>query len=99
MTHDDNVVDSYVIGDRRVVLVDVDITSLDVNGFENWDPAQYESGSVQGCWPVGRESGVRQIIRWDEQDSARLHVTKANGNLENAGADVGRVRMRAVFDR
>jgi hypothetical protein len=99
MTHTDNVVEDYVMGDRRVVVVDVNITSLDEEGFENWDPSQYEGGTAQEVWPVGRESGVRQIIRWDELDGERLHVTKANGTSEPAGNDVGRVRIRVVMDR
>jgi hypothetical protein len=42
---------------------------------------------------------VREIIQWDELDSDRLHVTKANGTNASAGTDVGRVRMRIEYDR
>ena len=99
MTNTTRLVDRYVTGDRVIAIADVNITSLDTNGFENWDPGQYASGGVLACWSVGRESGVREIIQWDELDSNRLHVTKPNGTNASAGADVGRVRMRIEYDR
>jgi len=57
MTNTDTLVDRYVMGDRVVAIVDVNITSLDTDGFENWDPGQYASGEVLSCWSVGAGVG------------------------------------------
>lgn len=99
MTYNDDIIDRYVMGDRKVVVVDLEITSLDEQGFENWDPGQYESGQVLEVWPVGRSGEIRQHVRWD-RGGPRLTVTNiVSGAATAAGTNLGTIRFRVVMDR
>lgn len=99
MTHDDTVVDSYVMGDRRVILVDLEITSLDQQGFENWDVNQYDSGRAREVWPVGRSGEIRQHVRWDRQKDSLVVSNIPSAQATAAGSSFDPIRFRVVMDR
>ena len=100
MTHDIDSVDNYVAGDRRVVLVDVDITSLDRDGEEDLDFADETSITrpLQRTM-VGRDSGATQAnLRW-EFDNKIVRAVRFNGNDVTAGTNMGVFRLRVEGDR
>lgn len=99
MTHTVNILDSYVVGDRRAVVLDLNITSLDEDGFESWCPCDFATGEPVEVSTKGRQTGVREIITWDNDERDQLQITKANGQTAGAGTDIGKVRLKAVYDR
>ena len=95
MTHSNTVVDSTVQGNYRVVIVDVDVTSLGSAGAESFNPND-EVGDVddyRACSVVSTEDATN-IVRFDHlNDQIVAHDPSDDAGLD-AGTDLGEVRLR-----
>lgn len=104
MTHTTSVVHDGVEGDHRVVVADVDITSLDAAGSESFDPdAEFNLAPCHGASVLQQENPGYRVAATQANDLAAKYANydaAADGQLIDvpSGTDVGVVRLRFEGD-
>lgn len=100
MTHSNSVVDSTVQGEYRVVIVDVNVTSLDSAGTEPWNPndelSQFDDYTAV---TVSGTEDTDNIVRYDHiNENIVAHDPSDDAALDNNN-DLGEVRLRVEGSR
>jgi hypothetical protein len=96
MTHTTTVLDNSVVGDRREIVADVDITSLDNADSESFDPTS-EFGDLDVCRGLSIlqvENAGTYVVSTEQTND--IHVEEYGGTDPTSTTDVGVVRIKAV---
>jgi len=98
MTHNDVSTEEESYGSQEAVLHQIDITSLDAAGQENYQPStelNIPNGSKLGVVPVGQNETAYQY-HWDTDGQHLNVINSSDGGDAANNAATGEVRLLVV---